>query len=131
MTISAVVPAAGCGVRAALNGNKILAPLHRGQPVLYWTFQALLSASLAEQVRGAELIEFVVAARPEEFSAIEAIWHSCHDDRRLIFAEGGATRQESVFNAVRAAHGIADGFFAFVGHDVFVVQIRIGKRGER
>src|SRR5688572_4851316 len=40
--MSVIVPAAGCGARAAQNGNKILAPL-AGQPLLFYTLFHLLS----------------------------------------------------------------------------------------
>ena len=60
MTISAIVPAAGCGARAALNGNKILAPL-LGKPLLFWTIQALHEAGIEE---------IIVAARREEFEMV-------------------------------------------------------------
>ena len=88
MTISAVVPAAGCGARAALNGNKILAPL-LGRPLLFWTIRALKSAGIEE---------IIVVARREEWELVKAA-----AETEITVVEGGATRQESVFAGVRAA----------------------------
>ncbi|RYG66906.1 2-C-methyl-D-erythritol 4-phosphate cytidylyltransferase, partial [bacterium] len=101
MTISAIVPAAGCGARAALNGNKILAPLRDGKSVLFWTLNALRSAEYA----GHELIEIIVVARSEEFAAIEAVKQECAFSLDFKIVEGGATRQDSVSNGVSSARG--------------------------
>ncbi|MBW3636205.1 MAG: 2-C-methyl-D-erythritol 4-phosphate cytidylyltransferase [Armatimonadetes bacterium] len=106
MTISAIVPAAGCGARAALNGNKILAPLHDIVPwgeysVLFWTLNALRAASYP----GAELLEIIVVARKEEFEAIEKVWSECGFSLWHWTVEGGATRQDSVLAGVQKAQG--------------------------
>lgn len=99
-TISALVPAAGCGARAGLNGNKILAPLH-GQPLLWWTLCALLdSKALLEP---AQLVELIIAARGEEWELIRPMLSSLPSS--IKFVEGGATRQDSVCAAAKAAHG--------------------------
>lgn len=100
MTISAVVPAAGCGARAGLNGNKVLAPL-AGKPLLWWTLLALADAGdLPPQT---QITEIIIAVRPDEFPLIEPIAATLSTPVRLI--EGGAVRQDSVHNAVRAATG--------------------------
>lgn len=129
MTISVIVPAAGCGARAALNGNKILAPLH-GRTLLSWTLGAL--------ERGLAADEFVIACRPEEQSAVRAAFleqrhalvlqnaargirlrlralHFVTDQSsqapdavgalRVRLVSGGATRQDSVRAGVQAARG--------------------------
>ncbi len=101
MTISVIVPAAGCGARAALNGNKILAPLWKNQSVLFWTLNALRAADYAPD----ELLEFVVVARPEEFDSIDEIRLQCAFSLDFRSVEGGATRQDSVFEGVKAARG--------------------------
>ncbi len=103
MTISAIVPAAGCGARAALSGNKILAPLLDENSVLFWTLNALRAAPYGEA--GAELLEIVVVARADEFEAIEEVWKWCAFSLWRQTIEGGATRQDSVFEGVKAARG--------------------------
>ena len=132
MTITAIVPAAGCGARAGLNGNKILAPL-LGRPLLSWTLEALLEMAPAE---------VIVACREEERAAIRAAFggvnsasvpvpvqdfesqngarlgapffrfvedaNAARDQTGslpIVLVEGGATRQDSVLHAVRAARG--------------------------
>ncbi len=99
--ISAIVPAAGCGARAALNGNKILAPLLDDRSVLFWTLNALRAADYGT----GELLEIIVVARAEEFEAIERIWGQCAFSLRHGTVEGGATRQDSVFEGVKKARG--------------------------
>jgi 2-C-methyl-D-erythritol 4-phosphate cytidylyltransferase len=106
MTISAIVPAAGCGARAALNGNKILAPLPNvgdfGEySVLFWTLNALRAANYGAD----ELLEIIVVARKEEFEAIEKVWSECGFSLWHWTVEGGATRQDSVLAGVRKAQG--------------------------
>jgi len=99
-TVTALVPAAGCGARAGLNGNKILAPL-AGKPLLWWTLRALTVAeAMPSDMR---LTELIIAARREEFALIEPVLKGLDVPVRLV--EGGATRQESVANAARLATG--------------------------
>lgn len=108
MTISVIVPAAGCGARAALNGNKILAPLrgsfspHGDFSVLYWTLKALGAASTPA---GTAIAQLLVVARPEEFEAIQAVWEQCAFSMPCQTVAGGATRQDSVYAGVEAATG--------------------------
>ncbi len=101
MTISAIVPAAGCGARAALNGNKILAPLLDGKSVLFWTLNALCGAEYGTNI----LVEILVVARAEEFGAIEEVRQQCAFSLDFLVVEGGATRQDSVFEGVKKARG--------------------------
>jgi len=108
-TISLVVPAAGLGARAALNGNKILAPLG-GQPLLWHTLRALteqISFSARDEKYARieayfSLAELIVAARDDERETIEAIWRDVESPLKFQIVRGGATRQESVASAARA-----------------------------
>ena len=100
--ISILVPAAGCGSRAATNGNKILAPLC-DKPLLWHTLRALTNTEAFPE--GTQPLELLIAARRDEFELIQPIIekHSAFLTPHLV--EGGATRQESVFNAARVARG--------------------------
>lgn len=97
-TISLVVPAAGCGARTGLDGNKILAPL-RNRPLLFWTLQALTAP---ESTPLFQVQELLIAAQRCEFSLIASLLEA-HSDITTKLIEGGYTRQDSVFNAVREA----------------------------
>ena len=104
-TISILVPAAGCGSRAATNGNKILAPLN-AKPLLWHTLRALTNqeAFPAET----EAIELILAARCEEFELIQPTiqqFSILNSQFSIQLVEGGATRQDSVFKAAQAAAG--------------------------
>ncbi|HVF10684.1 MAG TPA: IspD/TarI family cytidylyltransferase [Abditibacteriaceae bacterium] len=100
------MPAAGCGARADLNGNKVLAPLC-GRPLLWWTLRALAApTSLPAE---ADLVEIVIAARADEQAAIQSIVDclplaSSHPPV-VRFVQGGASRQQSVANAVQVSCG--------------------------
>ena len=100
-TITIIVPAAGCGARAALNGNKILAPLRDERSVLFWTLNALYATDLHEN----EWREIIVAARRDEFRFVDEIKKQCAFSVEFEIVEGGATRQQSVHNAVKSARG--------------------------
>ena len=104
MTISAIVPAAGCGVRAGLGRNKVLCAV-QGRPLLWWTLRAL---SRPEALPcDMSLREIIVAARREEWSAIEEVFAQLPSQSTLVLRciEGGLSRQQSVHNAAREARG--------------------------
>jgi 2-C-methyl-D-erythritol 4-phosphate cytidylyltransferase len=106
--IAAIVPAAGCGARAARdgkhNGNKVLAPLC-GQPLLFWTLRGLLDSAPRLTEQSTPLLEILIAARRDEFALIEPILEAlaAYSAIPISLVEGGAVRQQSVFNAARAA----------------------------
>lgn len=99
-TASVIVPAAGCGARAALNGNKILAPLC-GEPVLKWTLRALCRGF--QEQNEVSLSQLVVAARPEEFDLIRPLLDEVPSQVEISLVSGGETRQNSVQRAVAVA----------------------------
>jgi 2-C-methyl-D-erythritol 4-phosphate cytidylyltransferase len=102
VTITAIVPAAGCGARAGLNGNKILAPLLE-RPVLTWTLEALLLAPWEEA--GARLVQLVVVAREEEFPLIQLAAPLLPEGVEMLLVQGGNTRQSSVEAGLNASEG--------------------------
>ena len=107
-SISIIVPAAGCGARAGLGRNKVLCAIH-GRPLLWWTLRAL-SHPDAFPVTVA-LTEIIVAAREDEWREIADVFAQLVEQSTLDKSislrciEGGATRQQSVHNAARAARG--------------------------
>jgi len=112
-TISALVPAAGCGARANTKGNKVLAVLH-GQPLLWWTLRALTDP--AGIPSDAKLTEVIIAARGDELALIRPIVSALPDHPQphsattlhtpaIHLVEGGASRRQSAANAARAATG--------------------------
>jgi 2-C-methyl-D-erythritol 4-phosphate cytidylyltransferase len=105
-TIAALVPAAGCGARAGLKGNKILAPLC-GKPLLYWTLSALANAAPLLAKFQLNLSHIFVAARSEEFELIEPIARKVAG-LEVTLVEGGDSRQQSVWNAAKATHAAAE-----------------------
>jgi 2-C-methyl-D-erythritol 4-phosphate cytidylyltransferase len=101
VTITAIVPAAGCGARAGLNGNKILAPLLE-RPVLSWTLESLCARLKTINVR---LCQLIIVARPEEFPFVRSAAPRMPGGVELLLVRGGDTRQESVEAGLRASEG--------------------------
>ncbi|BCM89433.1 2-C-methyl-D-erythritol 4-phosphate cytidylyltransferase [Abditibacteriota bacterium] len=102
VTITAIVPAAGCGARAGLNGNKILAPVLE-RPILTWTLEALLNAPWSDA--NAELVELVVVARADEFALVRLAAPPIPEGVEFLVIEGGDTRQDSVEAGLEASNG--------------------------
>jgi len=100
--ITAIVPAAGCGARAGLNGNKILAPVLE-RPLLTWTLEALLNAPWSEA--NAQLVQLVIVARADEFELIRLASPPIPEGVELSLIEGGETRQDSVEAGLLASTG--------------------------
>lgn len=107
MKKTAIICAAGRGARAGFNRNKLLAPLN-GAPALWWTLEKFASAKIkpADAINTPPLYE-------NGFD--EVIVTASEDDREEIarlcapfgfkVVTGGATRTESVYNALKAATG--------------------------
>ena len=103
MKISAIICAAGRGSRAGFQRNKLLVPF-QGANALYYTLKAF--EGIADEI--------IITASPadlEEIAAIAALFGA-------KIAEGGQTRTESVYNALREVTGdmvlIHDGARPFV-----------------
>ena len=103
MKISAIICAAGKGSRAGFQRNKLLVPF-QGANALYYTLKAF--EGIADEI--------IITASPsdrEEIAAIAAPFGA-------KIAEGGQTRTESVYNALREVTGdmvlIHDGARPFV-----------------
>lgn len=96
MKLWAVVPAAGSGSRMGAGVAKQLLPLH-GRSMLTWTVEALLASP---RVSGCMLAlsEEVGTALPQELAS----------DPRVMRCEGGATRADSVANALAAIDAEAE-----------------------
>lgn len=103
MKISAIICAAGRGSRAGFQRNKLLVPF-QGANALYYTLKAF--EGIAD-----EIIITASSADREEIAAIAAPFGA-------KIAEGGQTRTESVYNALREVTGdmvlIHDGARPFV-----------------
>ena len=106
--ITVIIAAAGSGERAKLNKNKILEDLG-GVSVIRRTFDAFSSSGLID--------EYIVAAKREEIPVIKPLLPDF-----VKFAVGGATRTESVKNALKLTTGgivlIHDGARPFVSKTV-------------
>lgn len=100
MKISVIICAAGKGERAGFNKNKLLAPLF-GAPVIYHTVSAVSKLAPLLKESGDELSNIVVTASPRDMAEITAI---CAPFSAEI-CEGGATRTDSVYNALKHVKG--------------------------
>ena len=104
-TVSAIICAAGKGTRSGLEKNKLLYPVN-GKPVLRYAVEAFDFPKIDE---------IVVSISESDETEIRAL---LSDIPRVKFTIGGATRGESVYNALRAVQSdivlIHDGARPFV-----------------
>lgn len=91
MKWAAVVVAAGRGTR--LGGPKQLIEL-AGLPMVGWSIRAFAGMP--------EIAELIVATEPESIEAVRALFARVAPGRDGRIVRGGATRQESVYNGLRA-----------------------------
>jgi 2-C-methyl-D-erythritol 4-phosphate cytidylyltransferase len=88
-----LIPAAGMGRRMGSNRNKLLLTL-LGKPLLAWT---LISAEASKHISGIGIM-----GQPEDFPDFEAIVADVGLKKPVQLIQGGATRQESVYNGLQA-----------------------------
>jgi 2-C-methyl-D-erythritol 4-phosphate cytidylyltransferase len=110
---AAIVLAAGSGTRVGADVNKVLLPL-LDVPVLVWSVRDALSLP--------DVRRLVLVVRPEDRAAVEAAVAPHLGDREVLVVDGGATRHQSEWAAIRVlADEIASG-------DVDVVVVHDGAR---
>lgn len=90
--VTAIVPAAGRGVRVGAERNKILLPL-LGKPLLVWTLQALDRCPF--------LTDFVVAVQEAEKNLVADLLQRHALQKSVTLVVGGAARQDSVRRALQ------------------------------
>lgn len=101
MKISVIVCAAGRGERAGFSKNKLLVPFN-GAHALYYTLDAVRSfAKMCSGDGSDEVTEVIVTSSHEDFEEIEALC-SRYGYKTVT---GGATRSQSVANALKEAKG--------------------------
>jgi 2-C-methyl-D-erythritol 4-phosphate cytidylyltransferase len=100
MKAAALIMAGGSGERFAgeaahadHRAPKQLAPL-RGRPMIAWSTDVVAHSG--------RVTSFVIATAPELEESVRGALSPPTAQKLLAFAAGGATRQESVFNALRA-----------------------------
>lgn len=127
MKISVIVCAAGKGLRAGFEKNKLLAPLS-GAPVIYHTVAKICSLAPLFKKRGDELFEVIIAASPRDMAEITAI---CAPFGCKI-TEGGDTRTASVYNALKQVTGdvtlIQDGARPFTSSEQYIACVESVKK---
>jgi 2-C-methyl-D-erythritol 4-phosphate cytidylyltransferase len=94
-----LIPAAGSGRRMGSDRNKLLLPL-LGKPILAWT---LLAAKAAQSIRWVGLI-----GQPDDFPDFKEIINAVGMSKMVHLVNGGATRQESVFNGLQLLPAVAE-----------------------
>lgn len=88
-----LIPAAGMGRRMGSDRNKLLLTL-RSQPLIYWT---LLAAQSSRQISWIGII-----SQPTDWTDLKEILAGLTLTKPIQLIEGGATRQESVYNGLQA-----------------------------
>ncbi len=88
-----LIPAAGSGRRMGSDRNKLLLNL-LGQSIISWTIQA---ASFSNHISWIGII-----SQPDDWEDFEQILGQLKLDKPIELIKGGSTRQESVYNGLRA-----------------------------
>jgi len=88
-----LIPAAGMGKRMGASQNKLRLSL-LGQPLLAWTLQAIAAVPAIKWMG--------VIGQPEDFPVWQALIQDLDLPQPVTLIEGGATRQASVYNGLRA-----------------------------
>jgi len=88
-----LIPAAGSGRRMGSQRNKLLLTL-LGKPLLSWT---LAAAEASQQISWIGIM-----GQPEDFPDFQAIIRDLSPKKPIELIQGGATRQESVYNGLQA-----------------------------
>ena len=119
MKWAAVIVAAGRGTR--LGGPKQLIEL-AGIPMVGWSIQTFASMP--------EIAEIVVATEPESLEPIRDLFVRLAPKHEARVVRGGATRQESVYNGLRAVSETCDAVFVHDGARplVSVDDVRAGMK---
>lgn len=94
-----LIPAAGSGRRMGSDRNKLLLPL-LDKPLLAWTLAAVKAS---QSVRWIGLI-----GQPEDWPDFKEMVTSLGMTKMVHFIQGGATRQESVYNGLRGLPAVAE-----------------------
>ena len=94
-----LIPAAGMGRRMGSDRNKLLLRL-REQPLITWT---LLAAEAARHISWIGII-----AQPADWLDFKEILAAATSTKPVQLIQGGATRQESVYNGLQALPTVAE-----------------------
>ncbi|WP_314675410.1 2-C-methyl-D-erythritol 4-phosphate cytidylyltransferase [uncultured Solobacterium sp.] len=113
MQYSALIVAAGSGTRMKLGYNKVYAKLSDGTTILDKTLSVFLNDSDCVQI-------VLVTDCGEHFEKEQG-----RKDGRIVFASGGKTRQDSVYNGLRAV--LADVVLVHDGARPFLDQESLEK----
>ena len=93
MTCHLLIPAAGSGKRMGADRNKLLISL-LGKPILQWTLEAAIAS---------EAIAWIgVMGQPHDYPEFQKIFNVLNTTKPIRLIQGGATRQVSVFNGLKA-----------------------------
>lgn len=93
MKISAIVPAAGSGSRFGINTNKLLEEID-GIPIIVRTLKVLSECD--------KIFEIIIPTSPNMTDILNEYVIKYHLNKVKKIILGGETRQESVFNALKA-----------------------------
>jgi 2-C-methyl-D-erythritol 4-phosphate cytidylyltransferase len=101
MTVIAVIPAGGKGLRAGITFRKGIATPKQylkvnGKEIIVYTLQTFQKNKSVDKI--------IIAAEPEYFNLLKRLIKKYKLQKVTLIVEGGATRQDSVYNAVLAVN---------------------------
>ncbi len=116
-----IIPAAGTGSRMGLGENKLFLTLE-GAPVLWHTLRAFAGCP--------GLREVILAIRPEEEPRIRQLLAQLPLPVHVRLVAGGAARQQSVYNALKAVPPESGAVWVHDGARPFVSPALLGRLAE-
>ncbi|MBD2176185.1 2-C-methyl-D-erythritol 4-phosphate cytidylyltransferase [Pseudanabaena sp. FACHB-1998] len=99
MTCHLLIPAAGSGKRMGADRNKLLLPL-LDKPILQWTLEAAIASKAIAWIG--------VMGQPHDYPEFQKIFNCLNTRKPIRLIQGGATRQASVFNGLKALPADSD-----------------------
>jgi len=123
--IGAIIVAAGKGSRMGLGFNKVLANL-KGRPVIEWTIREFVMSDLIGTL--------VLVINPEDREAMLDICEPYTDKIKFIMENGGDSRQDSVYNGLKALPEetdivlVHDGARPFVDREIIEKSIKYAQK---
>jgi 2-C-methyl-D-erythritol 4-phosphate cytidylyltransferase len=93
MSCHLLIPAAGSGKRMGADRNKLLLSL-LGKPILQWTIEAAIASDAIAWIG--------VIGQTHDYPEFQKIFNNLNTSKPIRLIQGGATRQASVFNGLKA-----------------------------
>lgn len=126
MSIIAIIPAGGKGLRSGLAAPKQYLKVN-GKEIIVYTIQTFQKNKFINKI--------IIAAEPQYFNLLLKLIKKYKLTKVKLIVEGGLTRQDSVYNAVLSSQAVVDDLIvvhdaarALLSNDVLTNAINLAKK---